>query len=434
MFQGLYASEAQRIIHFLKKDFLLANGALTLTKIEHKKYPYHIFPDLGDFLPFFLYFNEDKFIDTQIEIFKKILKNNILISEHKTLGFKNLAKSYEYSDLIYGLVDYYLFKKDDLSKKLLITNIDTAIKIFNFNKKFNSFYFPKFRFRLPIQDSRDGMMIELCLDLYKVFKEEQYLDIAQNIFSQLVAQKFYKKYGLFSTFYSENIFVKLLLFNKSSKKYFYSAEIMKNNTNTLFALLSLYNKTKKEDVLTHIDNIVKTIKNKATIENYGIIKTFLPNKKNDSAFLFSSFAFLDFLCDLYFSLKRNKDLEFAKQIANFWIAQQGKTGLFPLYHNSHESYLDGETDMTIALFKLAELTGDEQYSIAAEKCFAGIIKYHAPYDYILSVDIDTGKVIDKKQRTKFICLFLKLLILKIEYDKGKKIYHNQELFNILRDR
>lgn len=434
MEEDFYNSEAQRIIDFLKKDFLLESGTFTLTKIEDYKQPYHIFPDLGDFLPFFLYFNEDKFIDKQIEIFKKTLVNNILISEHKTLGLKNLAKSYEYSDLLYGLTDYYLSNKNDANKKLLIENIDTAIKIFSLDKKFNSFYLPKLKFHFPIQDSRDGMMIELFVDLYKIFKKDEYLKIAQNIFSNLVSQKFYKKHRIFSTFYTDNVFVKLLLFKKSFKKYFHSSEIMKNNTNTLFAFLSLYNVTKNEEILSHIDNIVDSIKNKASIDSSGIVKTFFPNKKNELAFLTSSFALLDFLCDLYFNLKQVKDLEFAKKIANFWIAQQGKTGLFPFYNGKNESYLDAETDMTIALFKLGELTGDEKYKIAAEKCFDGIIKYHGSKNYVLSVNIDTGELINNSQKTKFLALFLKLLILKREISKGNRIYHNEELFNLLRDR
>ena len=50
--------EAKRVISLLKKDFLMSNGTFFLEKYDNNISNHHIFPDLGDFLPFFLYFGK----------------------------------------------------------------------------------------------------------------------------------------------------------------------------------------------------------------------------------------------------------------------------------------------------------------------------------------------------------------------------------------
>ena len=45
--------EARRIINLLKKEFLLVDGSLCLEKTGNIKRPFHVFHDLGDFIPFF---------------------------------------------------------------------------------------------------------------------------------------------------------------------------------------------------------------------------------------------------------------------------------------------------------------------------------------------------------------------------------------------
>jgi len=63
-----------------------------------------------------------------------------------------------------------------------------------------------------------------------------------------------------------------------------------------------------------------------------------------------------------------------------------------------------------------------------------LVKFHGKFDYALSVDIDTGELLSDAQRTKFLTLFLKLLILKEKLLAGETIYESQFLFDILRDR
>lgn len=426
-----YFQEAGRIIALLKKDFLLSNGAFCLERSNGKVFAHHIFPDLGDFSPFFLYFGEEEFIGGQIAIFKKILKNNVLISEFPSFGIKNLAKSYEYTDLLFGLIDYHLFKKDKESRDLLFDSVNTAIGIFGFDKNPHSFYFPKLRLSLPVFDTRDATFVEIFSELYGLTSDKKYLDISYNIYNKLVNGGYFKKYGLFPT-WDANFLVRSFFDLISGK--FNSAQIHKNTSNGLFGLLALYKTTGDINVLNTIFRIIGSLKDKATLERGGIIEVYRFGAAAKQASLSSSFSVLDFLCDFYSCVKRKDVLDHAEDIAGYWISRQGKTGLFSDLSGGESSFFDAETDMCAALYKLSELTGNKGYYEAADKCFSGILEFHGKRDYVLGVDINSGKVTNDTQRTKFIALFLKLLILKIETIGGKSIYGNSKLLDLIKDR
>lgn len=421
--------EAKRVISLLKKDFLMSNGTFFLEKYESNISNHHIFPDLGDFLPFFLYFGESEFIDKQISIYESTLVDGYLVSEFPSFHISNLVKSYEYSDLLFGLYDYHLNKKDKNSYDLLIRTSDLAIKTFVFDGKVKSFFYLNLRKNLPLFDTRDGTFIEFYIDLYKLTKEERYKKVAFNIYRNLIQTDYYIKHGLFSVFnvgFITKFFFKIIGVNKSEE-----VIVCKNNSNTLFGMLALYSETKDVEVLLSINRVIDNIKER--LINGGVSDT-LSDSMDRVSTLTSSFPIIDVLCDLFFETKNNKYLSLAKSIADYWISKQGKTGLFPLKSNKKESFFDSETDMCVALEKLFELTGDTKYKESMELCFKGIIDYHSKNDYVISVDIETGHVVNTAQRTKFIALFLKLLILRIKKNEGVSIYSDKMLWSLLRDR
>lgn len=424
-----YEEEAKRIIKLLKENFLSKTGAFFLERNKDQIVPNHIFPDLGDFLPFLLYFGEKELILNQIDIFKKTLRDGRLVSEFPSFGVTNLVKSYEYSDLLLGLYDYYLADRKKESRDLLLANVNMAIKSFNLDGNLSSFYYPKYGIHFPIIDTRDGTFIEIFTELYTLENDKTYLEIAKNIYKRLKSSAFYKENKLFPVYIPTNYIGSLLRSNK-----FKTITICKNNTNTLFGLLSLYSQEKNEELLLDIYSMIYEIKKRATVSGFGIIQNPSQASQNNYAMLTASFPLIDFLCDFYMKIKDQEMLSLAKEMALFWIKLQGQTGLFPLHSNRKESFLDSETDMYVALSKLYEITKEEIYKNSAEKCLDGIIKFHGSNDYILGVNIDSGEIMNTTQRTKFISLFLKALILKIELQKGSKIYEDDKLFNLLKDR
>jgi hypothetical protein len=420
---------AKETIALLKKEFVFEDGSFFLEKSSKGIFATHIYPDIGDYLPFFLYFGEINFIDLHIQQLKKSLKKNIFVSELPTFGINNLAKSYEYTDLLLGILDYHDFVKSAESKKMIIDYSNEAIKIFNLNSEINSFYHFPTGLKIPIFDTRDGTLIETYVDLYKQFGDVEYLNVAENIYRNLIRGDVFKKQGILPEFDASRLLKST--FDLLRGKKFKTITICKNNTNSLFGLLSLYKINKNEEVKMTIDRIVSAIINTALVEGGGIAKHASETKE---AFLTASFSMIDFLCDMYFFTRECEYLDDAKKIAGFWIGKQGKTGLFPVLSLKKESFLDSETDMTIALYKLYELTGDVSYKNSAERCFQGVLDFHVKNGFPLGVDVDTGDVVNGTQRTKFIALFLKVVILKIYYCNDESIYKNEWLHSILRDR
>ena len=427
----LLKKEALRVINLLKKDFVFDDGSFFLEKDKNGIFPYHIYPDIGDYLIFFLYFGEDEFINKHIKLLKdKMGQSYTLISEFPTFSVSNLAKSYEYTDLLVGLFDYYIYKKDDESKELLIGATNRAIELFSLDKKITSFYHSSTKFHIPIIDTRDSTLIEVFVDLYKEFGDKKYLEVSNNIFEILIGSDFFIKNNILSNFDASLFLKKAFSLIRSTK--FEEVDVCKNNTNSLFAFLALYKVTSNLKIKDAIDTILDTILNEASFDG-GISKRFNKGKKPESANLTSSFPVIDFLCDLYFETKDYKYLEKAKKIADFWISKQGKTGLFSLESDKKESFFDSETDMTISLLKLHDLSKEEKYLESAEKCFKGILKYHGRNDYVLGIDIESGEVKNSIQRTKFMALYLKLIILIINID-NESMYNKDWLISLLRDR
>jgi uncharacterized protein YyaL (SSP411 family) len=429
-----YEKEARRVIDLVKNSFVSSKGYLFLERTGLKILDKHIFPDLGDFIPFFLYFGEEEFVKEQVDLYARERKGPYLVSQFASLGMKELVKSYEYTDLILGLGAWWEVEKQDASrKKILDETVGAADKAFAIFGNYRSFYYPPFHIGLPVIDTRDATLIECFTTIYRSTKDEKYLERARAIYATLIQTEFFREHGLFADYVPTSLLARRFLADRTEVR---RATICKNNSNALFALLDLYQVTKDEKVLHTLETLMNAVLTKVRGSDGGIAERFIPEKPTGSAYLTASFPIIDFLCDFADAHPpvREQALKEARSLADFWISQQGETGLFPLRPNKPETFFDSETDMCVALYKLAELTKEQKYYQAAERCLAGIIKYHGQADYPLAVRVDNGEVVDETQRTKFLCLLLKLLILKIEEAKGNSIFGTPYLFELLKDR
>lgn len=429
-----YREEAMRIIALLKREFVMADGSLFLEKNGDAVRAFHIFPDFGDMAPFFLYFGEEEFVAGQAARYRASLKGGLLVSQFPSLGIPGLVKSYEYTDLLLGLLAYLEAAPEDAERKRLLEEAVRAVRrCFLRGGALRSLYHPGLAFALPVIDTRDATLIECFTDLHQFTKDEGYLDDAQAVFGALLRTPFYKKYGLFADYEPAGP-ISALLLKRSGKSA--QATLCKNTTNALFAFLALHTARPDSGAQAEIERILDAIDAHATTADGAIIERFVPGRAPEEGYLTASFPVLDFLCDLAFAVPslRERSLRKARSIADYWLARQGATGLFPLRGGGRGSFFDSETDMTVALTKLSEVSGDRKYEDAAERCLRGIITHHGKLDYPLSVDIDTGAALETAQRTKFLCLFLKVLILKIEQGEEHTIFGTPALFNLLKDR
>jgi hypothetical protein len=426
-----YIAEARRVIALVKKSFTFPDGTLFLERTGSKVFAHHIFPDLGDVLPFFLYFGEDEFVAHQVSLYEAQLKDGFLVSDFPSLGIRGLVKSYEYTDLLLGLAAYAGTAPE--GKRILTEAVRAGERAFSWATRPRSLYHLQTGIQLPVIDTRDATLIECFTTLYRQTNDDRFLDYGMRVFEALTATPFYRTHGLFADYEPTNAVSRMLLANNPKTR---SATLCKNTTNALFAFLDLYRLTKDETVRVELLRTAHAVAQLAQGKNGGVIERFQQGSASQEVRLTPSFAYLDFLCDLAATMPEESEwaLLQARDVADAWLSVQGETGLFPLAWGGIESFIDSETDMVVALTKLAERTGETKYRDAAVRCRDGLMHYHGGHDYPLGVDIHSGDVINPTQRTKFLCLFLKLLILEIELLAGSSIYGDDELFELLKDR
>jgi rhamnogalacturonyl hydrolase YesR len=399
-----------------KKRFFLASD---------KKDDPLILDDLGDYLPFIFYLKEESFAKQYIKDTMKYYPNGLEAS-HSKFGLKYI-NIYEYSDFLFGLIEYY---KETQEKKVLnyIEKLtDQLVKEFHLGTSPTSFSFYLSSLKIKkigILENSIGFFIELFVELHRLTKKEKYLELAYHLSDVLHEEKFFKKHSLLQEYTGP--------FLPSEKK---RVRIMKTNTNSLYGFLELYRHTQewgtRRIIDKWLDSLLKLVDDKPS--QYYEFKGGTFHSSQDYL-LPPAFALIDFICDYTYFSKDEVFLEKAIKIAEVWLKEQGKTGLFPNRAGTKVSDLDSNTDFSVALVKLFELTQEEKYLKKAKESINAIKKYH--YDkkrgLVLGVNIDTGKIENPIIKTKFNFLFFKAKILE---DAKYRIYdENLKVYEILKDR
>jgi len=383
--------------------------------------------DFGDYIPFLAYLGEKEFCMSNLKMIEKSLNDGFYYNVHFSAKrwFGKYIFSVEYNtDLLLGLVELYrilgFHEALEIAKKMINSLEKFCIK----ENQIYSILIPPMKKSLPIMRGLTGVYIELLVDMYKLTLNERYLKIAESLSIGFIEMKFFKKHGLFPKSYLLK-FNFLNLFWKSSK----IVRIFKENTSIINGLLAVYGETNnvklKHAILSWAENVKEKLISDENIV-YGIYDV-SKDKKYEPALTFN-FPIIDLFCDCYKIFKDKMYLETSKNIADFWLQNQSRIGLFPLYPNRRETYQDTITDMIISLFKLHECCGKKKYLNSALRALKGMLEYHV---LNISVDVFSGQPLINKTKNKYVALLLKPVIY---YSSGKKIYEDETLFKILRDR
>ena len=428
-------AEALRIVDTILEGHRLHGTYLCSTIIDGKKSEEPIIKDLGDYLPFFLYFGYTSYCRQHVRDITSQLHNGLLPAQSKLFRIR-VTSTYDHSDYLLGLMDYLNYVTDPEIETSLKLTLEAVWRKF-FDRRFPSSYISApLGVALPFFDTKDGMYMEIFADYYKTRKEDKFRDRALSLWRTLQKVRAKSKVQLLPVLVRHQSIKGWALGSMSRiRAQSHTIRVMKNNTNSLFGALSLFEIVASDEIARSIREWVEAltkymITREGMVYNFGKLKDgsvspFGPN-------LTAAFAVIDLLCDLSRCFDEERYLGRAEIIAKFWLSLQGKTGLFPLEPNGRASYLDSETDMIVALQKLHDLSGDPIYAEAAQRTFEGILKYHKRTSgYVLSVDTEKGDVVDGMLKTKFICLLLKVFILFLE---GGSVYRNEDVFKLLRDR
>ena len=428
---------AAELVEKIKTTFVNQNGLLSST------YPpseHNLLAHFDDYVPFLLYFNEVDFVRSQILASIKFTYDGLIPQGRLILSDRN-------DEYLGALLAYYRHTNEPFVYELIVKALE-GIRHLLIRKGFLCSYHDIKRGKTPLITSpRTGCLLEVLLQVDNI--SPRMSEDALTILDNWLQIPFFNKYGLFPSKYYLSSRILNAIFERSrlpmsrivklasQPSLLYQlpmgtkVQVMKDNTNFIFALMAAYtktsNRTYKNVIIRWVDGIMTNL-----FRDGFIFKFWSPQGDPEVIELTQNFAVVDILCDIYWFINRYKRfLEFAEKIASSWIKLRWDNGLFPRFPGAKHNHLDEQTDFCISLMRLYELTGKRKYRAIAEETISSVLEYHHTHEgYVLSVN-DQGKVVDGTIAPKYNALLLKALILLID---DRNIYTSESIHDLMEDR
>lgn len=448
---------ATEIIHRFKTKYL--NQA----RMIGRSYPCKaetIYSDFDDILPFLLYFGEDEFIREQIELSTQTTFKSLVVFNNKVVSWRN-------DEYLGALCCYYRKHRCPKVRKIIDGCAESIEKYLMRDGHIFMFYDLRRKSLPRLYSPWAGGLLEVFLensDLFPEWKPKALRTInlwlknysfrkyslfvfkshASSHLFNLVNCNFYFRYPKFHRYVNSSFYyidrttlrkaiIESIIYYLLQCPTGFHFQFMKANTNFIFALISAYNLTREEQYRKAIENWIDSVKEKLFRDGliYGV---WYPNGTVTNPTLTESLIMIDVLCDTYnFVSKKAKFLDFAKEIADTWIAQQWPNGLFPSVPGGLRNHIDNQTDFSITLRRVSELRSEGKYCEIGRQCFLSTLKHHQTEDGFVTSVTKGGKIVPETVvDPKYNGLLLKGIINWLE--ERRKIYEIPELHDMLKDR
>ena len=399
-----------------------------------------IFEDFGDIVPLFLLCKKKSFLKNEFNALDKHLSNDLYHSNNK-FHSKNIVHTYDWSDLIYGLILFNKNKKN-IKARLHIKKYFDLIKNQIVKKKFIStvgLKFFKLTYFLPICSMNGcAMYPELLIYEKNTPSYKSNLSFAKKIINTWINDQFYKKYNLFPDYLEykgkKNLFDKIFIFifKKHIRAKNNSVSLFKQNTNSIASILSIYLITQDQNYKNIIYDWYKALKKNLKKKDNLFVNKWSVNDKKIGVWHSSNFQLVDILCDFNFYLNDKYFIIEAEHIANALIKKLGKFSILPLKKNDATAHCDSQVDFAVSLVKLYKLTKKKKYLKNSIKIMDSVKKYfYKKYGMVEFINTTNKKETTELCKIKFLILSLKGW-LAIKYHKN--IYEDIEFNNLLNDR
>ncbi len=400
--------------------------------------------ELDDYLPFFWMAGETEYVRRQLRLLNERLSESLFLFNRPQIRRKvgiglpgPLRRIVPYSDvqdyveILYGLLELHGLcpELDTLNPaRELFRHI---IRNFGSNGRLHSFRLMPFGPVLPVMDAMTGMYIEIGVELFEKTGERGYLDTVAQWCRTWLNTDLCRAFGFFASTQLTGIWKKI----RALRRYTRRVELAKANTSMAFGLIALARIPDTTGwALPALERWLRGIHSRFITEN-GVFTHFprLDDAPVHLPILSTNFALIDIFCDVAHAFNRPEYLDSARCIADFYLQHQSsETGLFPDEIGGHRSYLDANTDLAVALYRLTELTKEDDYREAGLRALDGILRFHqAPFGYYRDVEINTGAPIRSLVETRFVSLFLKALLL---YRDRPELYSGHDAWARYRDR
>tara|TARA_R110002110_G_scaffold54639_4_gene156689 strand:- start:11768 stop:13069 length:1302 start_codon:yes stop_codon:yes gene_type:complete len=378
--------------------------------------------DFGDVFPFLHAWNCNAFIEQQISKASAYLKKDLF--EHN--GFVSLFLNH---DWLLGLLELYrltgnaeYIERATRASHTIINNYfvnDVLVDSLPSIKRPKSLLCPATSFNVGY--------VELWLELHDITGDELLLEASTRLARTWIETDDFIRHGFFPRILSSHShhLDKALRFASKNR-----ALLFKDNTNCIWSILALYQKTGEpywqEAIECWIDGF------ETHFFNNGDVYLYLDQSlKGQSPALRAAFSVIDFMCDYAIATGSTRTEKLACRIADRWLTYQWPSGLFPESGDADHDHLDCNVDMAIALTKLSGINDRRSYLEAAQKTAKAIIAHHrTDLGYCLSVKKD-GSPYDSRIIIKFQALMLKLALTPAN---GQAVLADSSLLYLLRDR
>lgn len=433
----IFSSEqaGAEIVEWIKNHYQHPAGGVARGISQGQLSAERLFNDLGDYLPFMAALGERDWCFAELRAVQKTRRSDFLLpAEFKYFG-QSCWRPYEHSDYLLGLLDLFTFWPSAELRADIISTLEKVWQTFFPQGRPHSWFFAEMNLRLPLADSRDGLFVEIFSDAAVVLEEKIWVERATQSADYFLGVMHKQNYPLLPEVSSWGgwQWLSRIFFRRASRQ----ITMIKYNSNWWYALLALWRRTGLLKYANALQQIAETLE-RDWLDEAGALHggQYAAGKKVfDKILLVHNFPVIDWAADCAYFLGNDVFRRLGRRVADFWCAQQNTTtGLVPLAPTSVATDMDNLTDLAVAWYKLAEVTGQEKYFFAAEKLIDGVWLYQrqpTEFCYAHSADIRTGKILDPSAKIKFVCLWLKVLLLKKD---GGKIFTNEALWGLLRDR
>ncbi|HEY83017.1 MAG TPA: hypothetical protein G4O01_07020 [Dehalococcoidia bacterium] len=291
-----------------------------------------------------------------------------------------------------------------------------------------------------------GLFAEELAELYTITKENRYLEGAKKIIASWLNTPLFKKCGLFAIGYHP--YLRNLPVHRHT-------ELMKSNTNMIYAILYLYEITREATLKENIERWFSALLRFRREDGsyYGIWDTRKGKLGSQIVDKTQNFAIIDAYLDAYRILREEKFLRLAEECARFWINQKNKTTkLIPEQFKDgmpvhFGSKIDQNVDLYTCFLKLFDMTQKDVYLDNVKDGLEVLDKFyrtrsnwwHRLLDYrtgqlLADEDLPPGENPAEKNLTKYVGLPIRFFIAANKVLRGEPIYSDEITRYLIRDR
>ncbi len=219
-----------------------------------------------------------------------------------------------------------------------------------------------------------------------------------------------------------------------------TTELAKFNTNLVAALTEAAVQTGETRWSSAVDRWLQMTRDQLRHDEGWFFGRWSSDGQRDDCSLTQNIPWLNACVDASARLGWEHWLGEAERSAQYWLDHQSSLGLFPespmaASDHGRRAILDSQTDLSVVLFKLGSLSGDDRYCQAAPRCIDAVWKYFkAPVGLYATVGSESGTPRSVRVHTKFLTLFLKGWLMGSAIRDGRNPFTDRQLFLLSRDR